>query len=106
MNAELVSSLLGMTNPESLDLELAILLLWAGIDLGSAFSDQFGTLRDFIACRFYELEKEILDGLDLVSGPNCQHFEGKEQIESRAPWGVAGDDTAPFNLRPLHNTNF
>ena len=39
-----------------------------------------------------------------VSGPNCQYFEGNEQIESRSPRGGAGDDTAPFNLRPLHNT--
>ena len=38
------------------------------------------------------------------SGPNCQYFEGKEQIESREPRGGAGDDTAPFNLRPLHIT--
>ena len=37
-------------------------------------------------------------------GTNCQHFECKEQIESRAPRGWAGDDTAPFNMRPLHNT--
>ena len=64
-NAELVFSLLGMINPESLDLELAILLLRLGIDLGTAFCDRFGNLRDIIASLFYELEKEILDDLNL-----------------------------------------
>ena len=64
-NAELLSSLLGMINPESLSFEEAILLLRIGTDLGAAFCDQFGNLRDFIASRFYDLEKEILDDLDL-----------------------------------------
>ena len=60
-NDELLSSLLGMIDIESLSLEEAILLLRIGIDLGTAFSDRFENLRDFVASRFYELEKEILD---------------------------------------------
>ena len=63
-NADLLSSLIGMIDTESVSLE-AIVLLREGIDLGAAFSDQFGNLRDFIASRFYEIEKEILDDLDL-----------------------------------------
>ena len=64
-NSELLSSLLGMIKTEALSLEEAILLLRAGVDLGTAFSDRFGNLRDFVASHFYEIEKKILDGLDI-----------------------------------------
>ena len=64
-NSELFDSLLGMINTESLNLEEAISLLQAGIDIGAAFSARFGNLKDFIASHFHELKKEILDGLDL-----------------------------------------
>ena len=64
-NSELLSSLLGMIKTESLTLEEAIHLLRAGINLGTAFCDRFGNLRDFIASHFYEIKKEVLDGLDL-----------------------------------------
>ena len=52
-------------NPESLSLEEAVLLLRIGTDLGTGFSDRFGSLRDFIASHFYEIEQEILYDLDL-----------------------------------------
>ena len=61
-NTELFISLLSMIKTKSLSLEEAILLFRTGIDLGTARS---GNLRDFIASRFYEIEKEILDDLDL-----------------------------------------
>lgn len=64
-NSELLSSLLGMIKTESLTLEEAIHLLRAGINLGTAFCDRFGNLRDFIASHFYEIKKEVLDGLDI-----------------------------------------
>ena len=64
-NDELLRLLLGMIKTKSLSIEEAILLLRTGIDLGTAFSDRFGNLRDFVASRFYEIEKEILDDLDL-----------------------------------------
>ena len=41
-NAELVSSLLGMIDPESLSLEEALLLLRAGIELGTGFLFDLG----------------------------------------------------------------
>ena len=59
-NAELLSSLLRTRTTESLNLELAILLLRTGIDLGNAFSDRFGNLRDF-----YVIKKEIHSDLHL-----------------------------------------
>ena len=77
-NNELLSSLLGMINVESLSLDEAILLLRVGIDLGTAFCDRFGSLRDFVASHFYELEKGLLDDLDLettqilLSSPKLQ----------------------------------
>ena len=64
-NSELLSSLLGMAQAESLSLEEAILLLPRGIDLWTVFSPGLGNLRDFIASHFYEIDKEILDNLDL-----------------------------------------
>ena len=64
-NAKLLSSLLGMINPESLSLKEAILLLCLGIDLGTTFSNRFGSLRDFITPHFYEIEKEIFCDIDL-----------------------------------------
>ena len=64
-NDELLSSLLGVIKTESLTVEEAIVLLRTGIDLGTAFSGRFCNLGDFIASHFYELEKEILDDLDL-----------------------------------------
>ena len=64
-NDVLLSSLLGMIDTDCLTVGEAILLFRAGIDLGTAFSARFGTLRDFIASRFYEIEKRILDTLDL-----------------------------------------
>ena len=60
-NAELLSSLFAMINPESLSLAEAIRLLRVETDLGSAFSDRFGKVRNFIASHFYEIDKEILD---------------------------------------------
>ena len=64
-NDELLSSLLGMIQTESLKLEEVILLLRAGIEFGTTFSSRFGNLRDFVASHFYEIEKDILDNLDL-----------------------------------------
>ena len=77
-NEELLASLLGMLKTESLSLEEAILLLRCGIDLGTAFSDRFENLRDFVASHFYEIEKQLLDDLDLktsqflLSSPSLQ----------------------------------
>ena len=62
-NKELLDLLLGMINTESLGLEQAILLLRARIDLGTVFSDRYGSLTDFIASHFCEIEKQILDNL-------------------------------------------
>ena len=64
-NDELLSSLIGMINIDSLNLDEAILLLSTGIDLGTAFSDRFGNLRNLVASHFYEIEKKTLDNLDL-----------------------------------------
>ena len=64
-NDELFSSLLGRIKKESMSVEEAILLLRAGVDLGTAFCDGIGNLRDFVALRFYEIKKEIIDDLDL-----------------------------------------
>ena len=64
-NDDLFSSLVRMIETESLSLEEAIFLLRVGVGLGTAFSDQFGNLRDFVASCFYKLDKEILDNLDL-----------------------------------------
>ena len=77
-NGELLSSLLQMMDPESLSLDEAILLLQVGCHLGTAFSNRFRKLRDFVASHFHELEKEILDDLDLettqllLSSPSLQ----------------------------------
>ena len=83
-NNALLSSLLGMINTTTLTLEEAILVLRTGIDLGNAFSDRFGTLRNFIASHFYEIEKEILEALDLetaqllLSSPSLRIKDGNE----------------------------
>ena len=77
-NGELLSSLIGTSDIKSLSLEKAILLLRAGIDLGTAFSSQFENLRDFVASHFHALGKQILDELDLetlqllLSSPSLQ----------------------------------
>ena len=60
LTQELLSSLLGMINPESLSVEEAIRLLRIGTGLGAAFCDQFGSLRDFIASRFTNSRKKFL----------------------------------------------
>ena len=64
-NNELRSSLISRTNTERLNLQDAVLILQAGADLGTAFSDRLGDLREFVASHFHELEKDILDDLDL-----------------------------------------
>ena len=77
-NTDLLSSLLSMIKTENLTVEEAILLLRTGIDLGTAFSAQFGSLSDFIASHFYKIEKTILDDLNLetaqllLSSPSLQ----------------------------------
>ena len=62
---ELLSSLLGLFDPESVALEEAIFLLRARINIGSAYAKQFETLRDFVASRFHEINEDILADLDL-----------------------------------------
>ena len=65
-NTELFSSLSGMIDIDSLTLEEAVHFLRTGIDLGTAFSEQFGKpLRSFVASHFYELPKAILDDIDV-----------------------------------------
>ena len=64
-NSELLCSLLGMIKTESLNFEESILLLRAGIELGTAFSGQIGNLVDFVASHFYEIGQTVLDSLDL-----------------------------------------
>ena len=64
-NHELLSSLLELIKTENLPLHEAIVLFRGGIDLGSAFTNRFVNLRDFIASRFYEIGKELLQDLDL-----------------------------------------
>ena len=64
-NDELYSSLLGMIRRKCLHLDQAIFLLRVGIDLGDVFSHGFRKLRDSIARRFYKIDKQILDDLDL-----------------------------------------
>ena len=64
-NDDLFSSLLGMLNTESLNIEEAIPILRAGMDIGTTFFERIGCFGDFIASHFYEIEKQILDSLDL-----------------------------------------
>lgn len=64
-NGELLSSLLGIIMSDSLSFEDAIVLLRAGVDLGSAFSDRLRALRDGVASRFFDIKKDILDTLDI-----------------------------------------
>ena len=64
-NIELLNSLIGPINTETLSLDDAILLLQAGIHLGTAFSGRFGNLREFVAKHFYQIKKPVLDELDL-----------------------------------------
>ena len=64
-NSELLSSLLELIKPESLTLEEVIVLLKAAMDVGTAFSAQFDRFRNFLASHFYDIQKEILDNLDL-----------------------------------------
>ena len=64
-NQEVLSSLFGMINTESLDIEEALLVLRFGIDMGTASSGQFSTLRDAVSSRFHEISKEALANLDL-----------------------------------------
>ena len=60
-NAELLSSLVQMINPKHVALEKAIRLLRVGIDLGTTFQ----SLRDFVASRFYNIKRKVLENLDL-----------------------------------------
>ena len=77
-NAELLSSLLGMIETETLSLEEEIPFLRFGIELGTAFSDRFRNVRDFVASHFYKLKKQLLDNIDLetakllLSSPSLQ----------------------------------
>ena len=64
-NSELFSSLAAMVKIESLTVEDLILLLQNGIELGTAFSERFGNLRDFVASHFYEIKSDALESLDL-----------------------------------------
>ena len=70
-NGELLSSLLGMIKAESFSIDDAILVFHTGIDLGTTCSDEFGTLGDFIASHFYEIQGDILGELDLET---AQHL--------------------------------
>ena len=60
-NRELLSSLLGMINHDSLNLEEAILLLQAGTALGM----EFVNLTNFVASNFYKIDREALEDLDI-----------------------------------------
>lgn len=64
-NGELLSLLLGVFNPQSFTLDEAIILLKAGMDIGTAFSAQFRNFRNFIASHFYAIPDETLYDLDL-----------------------------------------
>ena len=64
-NTELFSSLVAMLTPNTMTLEEVFLLLRAGIDLGTAFSERFGDLTDYIASHFYEMTEKLLNSLDL-----------------------------------------
>lgn len=64
-NKELLSSLIGMLNFESLTLDTLVLLFQTGIDLGAAFTGRFGNLRDYIASNFYKIQNETLRNLNL-----------------------------------------
>ena len=83
-NAELLSSLLGMIKTESLNLEESILLLRAGIELGTAFSGQIGNLVDFVASHFYEIGQTVLDSLDV---------ETAQLLLSSSSLKIADEDT-------------
>ena len=77
-NDRLLCLLLGMMNIEVLSLQEAIPLLRMGIDLGTEFSDDFDKLRDFVAFHFHEIERQVLDDIDLetsrllLSSPKLQ----------------------------------
>ena len=77
-NAELLSSLFGIINSDSLSIEDAVVLLRAGIKCGAVFSDPLSSLRDGLAYRFYDIKKEILDDLEvetlqiLLSSPSLR----------------------------------
>ena len=77
-NSELFYWLLRFTDKDSLTCETAIILLRAEAEHGIGFSDQSINCRDFVASHFHEIEKEILEGLDLetaqlvLSSPSLQ----------------------------------
>ena len=64
-NSELLSSLVGIIQSGSLSFEDAIIILRAGVDIGSAFSDRLRDIRNGVASRFYDMKKEILEELDI-----------------------------------------
>ena len=77
-NDRLLCLLLGMINIEFVSLQEAIPLLRMGLDLGTEFSDDFDKLRDFVAFHFHEIERQVLDDIDLetsrllLSSPKLQ----------------------------------
>lgn len=64
-NDSILCSLLDTIDPESLTFEEAILLLKSGIDVGVASGGRLNNLRTFVSSHFYEIGRDILDGLDL-----------------------------------------
>ena len=77
-NREILSSLLQMTNTESLTLEEMLIVLRFGIKFGISSSGQFSALCDVVSSRFHELSNEVRYELDLetsellLSNPSLQ----------------------------------
>ena len=62
-NQELFMALLEMVDIESMDLDDALLLLQAGIEIGLYFEEKFVKLRDMAASLFYQIRIDVLAGL-------------------------------------------
>lgn len=77
-NKELMTSLIGFVNQDSLNLDEAILFLREGICLGTSSMCPFESLREFVASHFHELQEATLECLDfetarlLVSSPHLR----------------------------------
>lgn len=63
-NQELFMALLELVDIESMELDNALLLLHAGIEIGLYFEEKFMKLRDMAASLFYQIRTDVLAGLN------------------------------------------
>lgn len=69
-NDELLSSILTITESDSIELDEALCILQVGTELGTGFLSRAEALKDFVASHFYEIHSDSLNQLDLETASN------------------------------------